>query len=213
MIAYSSRGLKSSEHNYLAHKLEFWALKWSMTDKFHDYLFGRQFQLVTDNNPHTYVTTSARLDATGHRWLAAVSAYEFSLLHHPGKRSGNTDSLSRWPHPSSGDAILLAGNWMLILSFVYFFPAVPRRKSSFTKDVAQSQSINIVKKVLDDAVDDDFVNAADLEHSSAVKLVADACKAVLTSLSIAVYAQQLAILYCPLVSFELTTRTMKFVPG
>lgn len=38
VIAYASRGLRPSERNYPAHKLEFLALKWAISDKFHDYL-------------------------------------------------------------------------------------------------------------------------------------------------------------------------------
>ncbi len=79
--------------------------------------------------------------------------------------------------------------------FVFFFPAVPRPKSTFTKDVAQTQSIDIVQKVVDDVVNDEFVNAADLEHSSAVKQVADSCKAAFASLPIALYIQQVAIIF------------------
>ena len=65
MIAYASRSLSPSERNYPAHKLEFLALKWAITDKFHEYLYGAKFQVFTDNNPLTYVLTTAKLDATG----------------------------------------------------------------------------------------------------------------------------------------------------
>ena len=67
VIAYASRSLSKSERNYPVHKLEFLALKWAITDKFHEYLYGSQFQVYTDNNPLTYVLTTAKLDATGHR--------------------------------------------------------------------------------------------------------------------------------------------------
>ena len=73
VIAYASRSLKPSERNYPAHKLEFLALKWAITDKFHDYLYGAKFDVFTDNNPLTYILSTARLDATGHRWVAALS--------------------------------------------------------------------------------------------------------------------------------------------
>ena len=67
VIAYASRSLSKSERNYPVHKLEFLALKWAITDKFHEYLHGSEFQVFTDNNPLTYVLTTAKLDATGHR--------------------------------------------------------------------------------------------------------------------------------------------------
>ena len=60
---------------YTAHKLEFLALKWAVCDKLSDYLYGSKFTVRTDNNPLTYVLTTAKLDATGHRWLAALSSY------------------------------------------------------------------------------------------------------------------------------------------
>ena len=51
VIAYASQSLTRSERNYPVHKLEFLALKWAITDKFHKYLYGSQFQVYTDNNP------------------------------------------------------------------------------------------------------------------------------------------------------------------
>lgn len=44
--AYASRGLSRSESRYPAHQLEFSALKWSVTEKFSDYLYGNQFTVV-----------------------------------------------------------------------------------------------------------------------------------------------------------------------
>ena len=40
VVAYASRSLNKVERNYDAHKLEFLALKWAMTDQFHEYLYG-----------------------------------------------------------------------------------------------------------------------------------------------------------------------------
>ena len=97
VIAYASRGLRSSEKHYPAHKLEFLALKWAITEKFHDYLYGNTFTVCTDNNPLTYVLTSAKLDATGHRWLASLGTYNFSLKYKTGKTNGDADGLSRRP--------------------------------------------------------------------------------------------------------------------
>jgi hypothetical protein len=37
VLTYASRGLPKSEKNYPIHKLEFLALKWSITEKFSDY--------------------------------------------------------------------------------------------------------------------------------------------------------------------------------
>ena len=101
VIGYASRGLTPSERNYPAHKLEFLALKWSVTEKFKDYLHGQKFTVVTDNNPLTYILTNAKLDATGHRWVAA---FDFLLKYRPGRNNADADSLSRLPTTSTSTA-------------------------------------------------------------------------------------------------------------
>ena len=57
VIAYASCSLSNTERNYPLHKLEFLALKWAVTDRFHEYLYGGQFDVYTDNNPLTYILT------------------------------------------------------------------------------------------------------------------------------------------------------------
>ena len=97
VIAYASRGLSKSEQNYPAHKREFLALKWAVTEKFHDYLYGGKFTVVTDSNPLTYVLSSAKLDATGYRWLATLSVYDFDICYRRGMDHTDADFLSRRP--------------------------------------------------------------------------------------------------------------------
>ena len=98
-IAFASRGLSPSERNYPAYKLEFLSLKWAVTDKFHDYLYGVPFQVITDNNPLTYIFTTAKLDATSQRWVSVLSNYQFSIEYRSGKLNQDADGLSRirWP--------------------------------------------------------------------------------------------------------------------
>ncbi|XP_056437540.1 uncharacterized protein LOC130374637 [Gadus chalcogrammus] len=98
-VAFASRKLKDSEHNYPVHQLEFLALKWAVVDKFHDYLYGAKFTVRTDNNPLTYVLTSAKLSAVGHRWLAALATYEFTIQYRPGRQNIDANLLSRQYSP------------------------------------------------------------------------------------------------------------------
>lgn len=98
VIAFASRGLSKSERKYPAHKLEFLALKWAVTEKFSDYLYGTDFTVVTDSNPLTYLLTSAKLDATGYRWLSSLSTFSFRLQYRAGKRNLDADALSRRSH-------------------------------------------------------------------------------------------------------------------
>lgn len=94
VIAYASRSLSPAETRYLAHKLEFLALKWAVTEKFYDYLYGHKFSVLTDNNPLKYVMTTAKLDATGQRWVSQLSVFDFDE-YRQGRCNANTDALSR----------------------------------------------------------------------------------------------------------------------
>lgn len=100
VIAYGSRTLTASERNYHLHsgKLEFLALKWAVTEKFRDYLYyAPTFTVFSDNNPLTYVLSSAKLNATGCRWVAELADFHFTIRYRPGKENVDADSLSRMP--------------------------------------------------------------------------------------------------------------------
>ena len=78
VIAYVSRSLNKAKRRYSALKLQFLALKWAVTDRFHEYLYG-EFEVFTNNNPLTFILTSAKLDTTGQRWVAALGLYDIQI--------------------------------------------------------------------------------------------------------------------------------------
>jgi len=84
---------------YLAHKVEFLALKWAITDTFHDYFYGNTFEVLTDSIPLTYGLTSTKLDATQQRWTADLANYIFTIKYKTGKTNCDTDGLSRFVYP------------------------------------------------------------------------------------------------------------------
>ena len=99
VIAYASSSVNKTEINYPVHKLEFLALKWANTDKFHDYLYGSNtFEVFTDN-PLTYVLSTAKLDACSHRWVARLANYNFNIQYKSGITNIDADALSQiqWP--------------------------------------------------------------------------------------------------------------------
>ena len=79
VISYTSRSLVQSETKYPVHKLEFLHLKWAITEQFHEYQYGNTFDIYTDDNPLSYVLTTAKLDAMGHRWVASLANYNIHL--------------------------------------------------------------------------------------------------------------------------------------
>ena len=77
-----------------------------MTEKFHDNLFGSSFDVITDNNPLTYILTTVKLDATGQRWVASVSDYSFTIKSRSGKKNADADGLSCRQEGNTGECIV-----------------------------------------------------------------------------------------------------------
>ena len=69
-------------------------------EQFHKYLlpYGKnrnEFVVRTDNNPLTYIFSSANLDAAGQHWVARLTSYSFSLEYQKGKDNTVADFLSQ----------------------------------------------------------------------------------------------------------------------
>ena len=98
-IAYASHIMTQTEQRYHSNKQEFLALKWAVTEQFHEYLspYGKnrnEFVVWTDNNPLTYIFSSANLDAAGQRWVAQLASYNFALEYQKGKDNTVANFLS-----------------------------------------------------------------------------------------------------------------------
>ena len=98
-ITYASRVMNETEQRYHSNKQEFLALKWAVTEQFHEYLspYGKnrnKFVVCTDNNPLTYIFSSVNLDAAGQRWVARLTSYNFISAVPEGKDNTVTDFLS-----------------------------------------------------------------------------------------------------------------------
>ncbi len=99
VIAYASRTLTKAEKNYHLHsgKLKFLALKWAVTERFRDYIIGSSCTVYMDNNPLTYVLSTAKLNTTGCRWVAELADFHLTIRYRPGKENCDADGLSRMP--------------------------------------------------------------------------------------------------------------------
>lgn len=97
VIAYASRGLRGYEHcmqNYSSFKLELLGLKWAITEKLKNYLYGTSFTVRTDNNPLCHLN-NAKLSAVEQRWVANLAPFNFDIVYRPGRANRNADGLSR----------------------------------------------------------------------------------------------------------------------
>lgn len=98
-IAYASRSLSNSEMNYSQLDREALAIIFGVTH-FYNYLFGKHFMLVTDNEPLSRILhphkalpkmTSARLL----RYASFLSGFDYTLKCKKGEENQNVDCLSR----------------------------------------------------------------------------------------------------------------------
>ena len=108
-IAYASRTLSGAERNYAQIEKEGLSLIWGVR-KFHKYLYGRKFTLVTDHKPllaifgsHKSLPTlaAARLQ----RWAVFLLGYRYVLKFRGTNQHCNADGFSRLPRtpPESMD--------------------------------------------------------------------------------------------------------------
>lgn len=108
VIAYASRTLSPDERNdknYSSFKLELLGLKWAVTEKFKDYLYGNHVDVYTDNNPLVHLNT-AGLGAVEQRWVAQLANFDFTLKYRPGKDNSNADALSRRPPEETSSHVM-----------------------------------------------------------------------------------------------------------
>ena len=69
-----------------------------ITEQSRDYLYyAPEFTVYTDNNPLTYVLTSAKLNAASLRWVGELADFRFQIKYRAGKSNNDADTLSRLP--------------------------------------------------------------------------------------------------------------------
>ena len=104
-IEFASRTLTKSEANYAQVEKEALSLIFGIK-KFHHYLYGRPFILVTDHKPLLSILGPKRgipslAAARMQRWALLLSAYQYDIEFRSTEQHGNADGLSRLPLPDS----------------------------------------------------------------------------------------------------------------
>ncbi|KAL5474436.1 hypothetical protein EMCRGX_G026382 [Ephydatia muelleri] len=122
-VAFASRTLAPAEKNYSQLDKEGLAIIFGV-EKFHNFLFGRQFTIFTDHKPLKHLfgedkpippMASARLQ----RWALKLSAYQYKIAHKPGKDNANADILSRLPLPEYSMEVTLLGETVMLLEALH----------------------------------------------------------------------------------------------
>lgn len=93
-VAYYSQGTNAAEAKYHSFELEMLAIV-KAVERFHMYLYGIDFGIVTDCNALVYAVNKANLNPRIARWTLKLQNYKFKLMHRAGKRMAHVDALSR----------------------------------------------------------------------------------------------------------------------
>lgn len=149
-IAFASRTLTSSEKNYAQIEKEALALVYGVK-RFHAYIYGRHFTLVTDHKPlktilgpKTGIPTlaAARLQ----RWAWILSAYRYDIEFRPTNEHANADGLSRLPLSSGSLEEACADPTVFNVSQIEALPVnVSKLRSATATDPILSKVYRYVK--------------------------------------------------------------------
>ena len=100
-VAFASRTMTNAEQKYAQIEREGLAVVFGVT-RFHEYIYGRHFTLVSDHKPlltlfNERTGVSEMASARIQRWALKLSGYHYTFRHKPGIMNGNADGLSRLP--------------------------------------------------------------------------------------------------------------------
>ncbi|XP_029965625.1 uncharacterized protein K02A2.6-like [Salarias fasciatus] len=102
-IAFGLRTLSKAESNYAQIEREALSIVFGVK-KFHQYLFGRRFTLLTNHRPltsifglHTGIPSMAA--SRMQRWALLLSAHQYEIKYRKSDQHQNADGLSRLPLP------------------------------------------------------------------------------------------------------------------
>ena len=94
IISYASKSLSDTERRYAQTEKEALALVYAV-EKFHIYLYGITFELITDHRPlEVLFGPNSRPCARIERWVLRMQSYSYVVIYQPGK-SNIADPLSR----------------------------------------------------------------------------------------------------------------------
>lgn len=93
-VAYFSQSTNKAEANYHSFELEMLAIVRTI-ERFHIYLYGLEFSVVTDCNALVFAINKANLNPRIARWTLMLQNYRFKTVHREGRRMSHVDALSR----------------------------------------------------------------------------------------------------------------------
>lgn len=131
-------------------------------NKFHQFIYGRRFTLVTDHKPLTTILSpkkglptlaAARLQ----RWAIRLAAYQYDIEFRLTEKHCNADGFSRLPLPAQESVDRITTAFKFFLSQIEILPVNADRLARATQtDPILSQILLYIQKGWPDVIDTDF---------------------------------------------------------
>ncbi|KAL4104074.1 hypothetical protein QTP88_019387 [Uroleucon formosanum] len=93
-IAYASRTLNKAEINYNTTEKELASIVWGVKT-FRPYLFGQQFNIITDHRALVWLFNLKDPGSRLTRWRLKLEEHQYTIHYKPGTNNTNADALSR----------------------------------------------------------------------------------------------------------------------
>lgn len=106
-VAYASRALNPTQQRYSQIEKETLALVFGC-QKFHHYLYGRQFEIESDHRPleHIFRKSISEAPSRIQRFMMQLQRYDFTVKYKPGKTMYLSDTLSRLNLPETSEEMV-----------------------------------------------------------------------------------------------------------
>ena len=107
-VAFASKALNSAQINYPNIDRQMLAVVFGI-NRFHTYLYGRPFRVITDHKPLEMISKKPLLRAPPRlqRMLQKIQGYDFTIVYRQGKTMTLADTLLRLPNPKDKGAVEL----------------------------------------------------------------------------------------------------------
>ena len=123
-VYYASRALTVQEKKYCQTEREALAVVWGC-ERFHLYLFGIEFTVLTDHNPLTVIySPKGKPSPRILRWGLRLQSYSFNIIHIPGS-TNPADMLSIHPIPTDDQAEVESEETEMFINAIISY-AVPK---------------------------------------------------------------------------------------
>ena len=119
--------------------------------KFHSYLYGRHFTLVTDHKPLLSLFKEQKADPSQvsgciQRWALTLAAYEYTIAFCPTAAHSNADALSRLPLAVVPSEVPAVPETVLLLEQIDDGPFTAQQVKHYTsRDPCFSKVLNFIQ--------------------------------------------------------------------